>query len=424
MDGQTSNGRLTGSVKSFSCPNCGGIVEVRAPGQTLSAGCIHCGTVVDITNENFRIIQQFNQKMRPPLIPLGKRGKLGGNYWEVIGMMTRKSVLWNFVWDEYLLFNPIQGFRWLVNTYGHWTLVEGMMEKPTYSKDGKTVFYQNKNFKRFSGGEALVTYVIGEFYWFVEVGDKTKVYEFINPPEIVSAEVEEGGLFWAKGEHIDEKVIQEAFQLDKAMPKKTGVGAVQPNNARKRAKEILPFYLMLLTASILLQVLFSTTAKNKEVYSEFVTLNKPDTTLVVEPFHLDGSNTNLSGKLRAPDISDNWVEADVHLLNLATQAEYMLPLTVQYYTGYDGGEYWSEGSRTTHVLANRIPGGDYRMEISIVTDSLHIDSYGSENVNISLVRDTTFGSNFIWVLILISIVPLFLWIRSRSIEKKRWKDAD
>lgn len=424
MDGQTTNARLTGGVKSFSCPNCGGIVEVRAPGQTLTAGCIHCGTVVDITDENFRIIQQFNQKMRPMLIPLGKRGKLDGIEWEVIGMMTRKAVLWSFLWDEYLLFNPIHGFRWLVNTYGHWTLVEGMMEKPTYTKDGKTVQYKNTNFKRFSGGEAVVTYVIGEFYWFVEVGDKNKVYEFVNPPQIVAAEVEEGGLFWSKGAHLDEKVVKEAFQLDKSMPKKSGVGAVQPNTPRKRAKEILPFYLMLLTALILLQVLFSTTARNKEVYSEFVTLDKADSTLVVDPFHLEGGNTNLSGVLRAPDISDNWVEADVHLLNLATQKEYMLPLMVQYYSGTDGGEYWSEGSRRSHVMANSIPGGDYRMEISITTDSLHILGYSTENVNITLTRDTTFGSNFIWVLILISIVPIFLWIRSRSFEKKRWKDAD
>lgn len=423
MDG-TTNGRLLGGVKSFACPNCGGIVEVRAPGQTLSAGCIHCGTVVDITDENFRVIQQFNQKMRPQLIPLGRRGVLNGTTWEVIGMMTRKSVLWDFAWDEYLLFNPIQGFRWLVNTYGHWTLVEGIMDKPTYSKDGKTAYHEKKSYKRFSGGEAVVQYVIGEFYWFVEVGDKNKVYEFIAPPAVVSAEIEDGGIFWSKGEHIDEKVVQEAFKIGNKMPRKVGVGAVQPNIRRKRAKEILPFFLVLLAALIGLQVLFSTTARNKEVFSDYFTLLKGDTTYVVDNMHLEGGNTNLHGSLIAPSLDNNWVEADVHLFSKTDQKEYMLPMTVQYYSGYEDGESWSEGSHSSNTLANSIPGGDYRMELTLQTDSLTAILLGGESVRVTLTRDTTFGSNFVWALLLISLVPLFLWIGGYRFEKKRWKDAD
>jgi hypothetical protein len=190
------------------------------------------------------------------------------------------------------------------------------------------------------------------------------------------------------------------------------------------AKEILPFFLLLLVALIGLQVLFSTTAQNKEVFSDYFTLEKGDSTYVVENFQLPGGNTNLHGQLIAPSLSNNWVEADVHLFSKADQKEYMLPMTVQYYSGYEDGESWSEGSYRSTTMANSIPGGDYRMELTLQTDSSAVALLGGESVRVTLTRDTSFGSNFIWALLLISIVPLFLWIRSYSFEKKRWKDAD
>jgi len=45
-----------------------------------------------------------------------------------IGFVRRKD--WEgYSWQEYLLFNPFAGFRWLVTYDGHWSWVEVLQEE-------------------------------------------------------------------------------------------------------------------------------------------------------------------------------------------------------------------------------------------------------------------------------------------------------
>ena len=50
-----------------------------------------------------------------PRIPLGSRGRLKGEAWEVVGYQVRRTIAdVPFTWFEHLLHNPTHGFRWLV----------------------------------------------------------------------------------------------------------------------------------------------------------------------------------------------------------------------------------------------------------------------------------------------------------------------
>src|SRR5690348_3636263 len=119
---------------ALACPNCGGPVERRGFGHSLSVVCPQCLTVLDASTPEFRVLQQIEtrQERRTPLIPLGTRGKFGDVAWEAIGYQTRAVVEdgETFEWEEYLLFNPYHGFRYITQYDGHWNLVMPLESLP------------------------------------------------------------------------------------------------------------------------------------------------------------------------------------------------------------------------------------------------------------------------------------------------------
>ena len=73
--------------------------------------CGNCGAVLDAQDPDARLIARYEQKRVTPPIPLGTRGKLGGDTWEVIGYVVRRTVGDEvFAWSEYLLHSPTPTF--------------------------------------------------------------------------------------------------------------------------------------------------------------------------------------------------------------------------------------------------------------------------------------------------------------------------
>src|SRR5512143_1444949 len=93
-------------VQTFKCSRCGNPLTIRGLKQTEAIACEACGSIIDLTDENFRILSTFQSKIKyKPLLPLGSRGKLRGDPWEVIGFMRRAITVEgvDYEWSEYLL---------------------------------------------------------------------------------------------------------------------------------------------------------------------------------------------------------------------------------------------------------------------------------------------------------------------------------
>jgi len=61
----------------------------------------------------------------PQLLSETRRGQIEGVTWEAIGFQVRQIVVDDvpYSWDEYLLFNPYYGFRYLSEYEGHWNYI-------------------------------------------------------------------------------------------------------------------------------------------------------------------------------------------------------------------------------------------------------------------------------------------------------------
>jgi hypothetical protein len=100
---------------------------------------------------------------------LGARGIINGKMWEIIGYMERVNPAYDFIWSEYLLFNPKDGFSWLIEANNHWNFTKTI--KARIHDENITSLYENKTYKLYMKGRAKTYFVLGEFYWRVSAGE-------------------------------------------------------------------------------------------------------------------------------------------------------------------------------------------------------------------------------------------------------------
>ncbi|MBA4372559.1 MAG: hypothetical protein C0402_06815 [Thermodesulfovibrio sp.] len=411
------------SAAVFKCPDCGGPGSLRTPGLTASVVCSYCSSVIDTTNQQFALLQKAEKKTSiKPLIPLGKKGRFGDTDWENIGFMRRTDDSGLYSWDEYLLFNPFNGFRWLTTYNGHWNFIEMLRTRPPSALAGPTLGWHGRMFRKFLEGKAKVSYVLGEFYWRVKVGETVDVVDYISPPEILSSEGYETEITWSLGKYLEPGDVAGAFVLGDGMPEKVGVAPNQPNPYASHSRIMKFAFLAFAIFITLLQMYFVVTSPDKEVFRETFSFRHEERTkaFVTKPFELSGGQGNLSVKLHA-DVQNDWMEAAIDLVDETTNKTIAFSQTAEHYSGVDGGESWTEGSQDSRFLLNAVPGGRYHLLVQPAADTT---KPGEKTFTLSLRRGVVTWSNFFLGLVLLLIYPLCTWCRKNKFEVSRWAESD
>jgi len=411
----------TPKIRTLRCPGCGGSLSVRGLKQTQSIACGSCGSIIDITDENLRIITTFQAKIKyPPLIPLGTRGKLRGDVFETIGYMRRRITVEgvDYEWSEYLLFNPYKGFRWLSEYNGHWSDIKVTTQIPTRQREG-AFNYLGKNFLHFQTAEAWVSYVLGEFYWRVEVGEVCRVSDFVSPPFILSLEQTETEETWSIGEYIEPEVIWKAFGLKSSAPPKVGISPNQPSKLAGLSPQIWKWWGIFLLAALLVQMIFLLLSGNRLVFQDAFAFHLADKekSRVTEIFELSGRPSNVVVRSKA-DVNNSWIYLNLALINEETGNAYDFGREISYYHGRDGGEAWSEGSPSDEAVLPSVPAGRYYLRIEPEAE------VASLNYSIQVYRDVPSWTFFFLALGGLSVFPIFYWWRRHTFEYYRWSESD
>jgi hypothetical protein len=407
------------AIRKFNCPSCGGEIQIRAAGHTLTAICAHCGTVVDTADERFTIIDDVRVKLRPTLIEIGQRGTLGGTDWEVIGYVLKSDRTKQYFWDEYLLFNPYHGFRFLVQMDGHWNFVRVVKEDFQRMGFVTTVWHEEQSFSPFLRDQPIVQYVKGEFYWRIRKGDTATTEDYVAPPYMLSFEKVPGEETASLCEYTEPEVVQAAFGLA-SVPRRKGVGPNQPSPFNTAA--------LMKAASIAVVIAFviHLAAVAASASQTVVTLNKVfqpgDQTreFVSEPFALP-RQSNIYIESSAP-VSNSWAELGITLVNETTKEVFELTQGMEFYYGSDSDGPWREGSPNADGYLSGVPAGTYRMTYDIESDVLQ----KQQPLQVTMVakRDVASWGNFFWTMFLLLCYPVVAWLRSSAFENRRWENSD
>jgi len=182
-------------AKRFTCPNCGGPVNLELPGKSVTVRCPKCSSILEPDHEVLKLRDKYNEQFPyRQWIPIGTEGILNGIKWKCVGMVVRGDDDGG-TWSEYLLFNPYHGYRYLVESSGHWTLVEQVpglgfdrSGRPGWYGPTGTIKLAGKKLRYFTHYRATVKNIIGEFPWQASIGETNEVTEYINPPYQASCE--------------------------------------------------------------------------------------------------------------------------------------------------------------------------------------------------------------------------------------------
>ena len=421
-------------VKTFSCPSCGGSVNIRAIGATINVVCAYCSSIIDTSDENYKVVDAFTKKIqRRTIIPLGQRGTLFGTLWETIGYMERTDQE-GYTWSEYLLFNPLKGFRFLSEFNGHWSFVTMIKDHLKIRRSTVPVYvpYNQRDYTLFNKGTATVTYVIGEFYWQVRMGETVNLEEFISPPETLGVESTEEELVWSVGTYVNSEEIKTAFQLTEPMPLLIGIAPNQPGpiNAEEK-KKIQKYWKWIFNAMILLQLGICIGFGTETVYKGEMdfTIEDKGKTKVTPQFEIKDRVTSIDINLSSP-VSNSWVEISGDLVNDETGASVDFEKGIEYYSGVDSDGSWSEGSTSTTADISGVKRGKYHINIEMTTPAMQTGAANPSNpleatkLSIEVKTGSTIWANFFLAEFLLCLYPFYVWFRSRSFENKRWANSN
>ena len=417
----------------MSCPHCGGPLELRAPDKTERVTCPNCNSLLDVNQGQLQFLKTLEQPAFQPLIPLGATGDVPEGKMKVIGAMARSVTVegTQYFWNEYLLYNPQIGFRWLVHSDNHWNYVQAVPPGEVY-EIARSATYQGKRYKIFQDAPCRVEVVLGEFYWKVEAGEMVRGVDYVAPPYMLSKEVSTvyvsddagktkrttGEINWSLGTYIPVQQIEKAFSVS-GLPRPSGVAPNQPYKHWWIYKYWLAFLVVVLLAGFLA---FIVSGSSSQVFSQtvnFAPLPNEDGTQVFfsEPFELAGRrNIKVIGE---SPVQNTWVYLEGDLINDETGVVQSFPIDISYYQGVEDGESWSEGGQSDAAYTSSMPAGKYVLRLEGQWERWQQPAV----VSIRIEQNVTHGINLLIALIVLSIGPVIMVIYHIGFERRRWSES-
>lgn len=426
------------AVKALACPACGGSVELRAAGYSVSVVCQYCSSILDVTDPQVKLITQYNQAAAALEIPLGSRGTLRGIEWETIGYMQR-SARGGGAWDEYLLFNPYHGYRWLITDGRGWSLGEQLTVTPLRD-DYEKLRLGSQTYQRFyEDSTARVDYVLGEFYWRVAVGEEVVGADWARPGSMLSREKNAHEVSWTRSVLLAHREMAEAFGVRKGaswppMPHQPSPNAAWLGTGFK----IFAGVFLLLAVLILAFGGTSWTSAGRFP----VAPDGSERTVTLGPIHFGHLYQRVEIRADVPTLENGWVDLDYSLVDRRTQQVYEAYGAAERYSGSDSDGPWTEGSRGSSVSVASVPAGDYDLVVDYKgnrwsSGSLYTQSYAGmpedlgwmtplnkPEVVVEVRTGALFLSSFWLALILLGLPLLIGLIRHIQFDKARQAESD
>lgn len=211
-------GALKGTRRAESCPNCGSPVEWIA-GITPAIICPSCASTLAAEGDKAVLLEAGRlraQQHKALTLSIGSVATIHGKPYTLIGALYKHELGESSGWTEYLLYNPQQGFLWLVETDdGQWSLSQTLNHWPRLNRalapQGAQKLYDYRSEVRFAAGA---------FYWQVRHGDRSIHRDYQDGQYKLGAEIGAQEMSWSKSRDVKPAEIEQWFGISpRTLPK-------------------------------------------------------------------------------------------------------------------------------------------------------------------------------------------------------------
>ena len=227
LSGLREASEKTLAARGVQCPSCGTALELKLA-STQSIVCHQCSAVVDVSQGVGGDLAHYAQDTPhieggEPQLPLGATAPLALGSplkpWQVVGYVERCEVPASddderVFWREYLLYNRNEGFAFLVDAEDGWSWAIPITGAPQVV--GDSARWRNEGYRKLYSYTGQITYVLGEFYWKLERGQRTANTDYASGAKRLNREQAGDEVTWSAGQTIDANVIAAAFKLPAA----------------------------------------------------------------------------------------------------------------------------------------------------------------------------------------------------------------
>jgi hypothetical protein len=415
-------------LEDLPCPACGHTIKVRVPFIFCYVACPSCKRVSerDEKTGEISVYKAFNKKNtkyhQEPLIDIRTFATIKGTRYYVAGYIEFKERNKTYKWAEYILYNAAGETVFLSEYKNCYNLIRRADGANFEELSEDEIKYDGEIFPIYNKYKIDVQRVRGEVPY--ELFRDTQAVEYLSAPEIIiTHEYSDGGKNYFLGRYIGKRELRKAFGRE--IPYAEVVAPTKPIFGGLTRRGVLLTFGCFIIACYLAQTLvwniYPATEKFKSQYSVH-----RDTNNVVTPAEwvsptitLEGTASNLYVKYSASNLSNDWYEGYVTLVNEINNKEATAFFNAEYYSGYDDG-YWSEGSSEAAVMFSNLGPGRYHLVSSFELSP----SANSNTFYVSATEDERMESNF-WYTVLLAGIPTLIVLVAEWIHGiNRWSDSD
>ncbi|MCK5689644.1 DUF4178 domain-containing protein [Myxococcota bacterium] len=426
------------------CPDCGSPLAQGAAGEDAqTVVCEYCGSQVNLTGAK-AVVMGANPKDFDPkfVLDIGQSGTIEGTKYEVCGRMVYRDAE-NYFDREYILYNAKKGNLWLNEYNGHYTLIETTTVAPSRNPflldAGENIFIGGTKFRRHETGFSTLHYVDGALPWLASTGDSHQFVDLVTPGEIFSCESEvlpppppsgdetddndidevepvaTQEVEYFKGKYLPAPEVWKTFKLKGSAPEPQGVHAAQPT------PKTSPVYMLAgLFAIINLLMLFGSCSDGDLILQQDLKATHYLKGMTTNTFEV-GPGSIIGIELYAP-VNDSWVALEMAFVDSEDNVVQEVSGGVSYYSGVEGGERWSEGSKDNTDFIKAPPAGSYRLMLKGAGGKGGGTTAGNEAIKIKIYQGATLSRFYIMLFIFFLIFALIGPIKRMSFEGQKWSE--